>query len=239
MPKTPYAKMADIYDDLYSFKKYRKEADRVTALIRRYGRSGDFKLLDVACGTGLHLERLARTFEVEGLDLDPAMLKAARQRLPGVPFHKADFRHFQLGRQFDAVTCLFSSIGYARTIAQLNRALLAMGRHLKPGGVLVLEPWIDPLKFEHGRVSALTAEGKNRTIVRVTRGLKKGRISRLEFHYTIATKDGVKYFRDNHELALFTDGEYRAAMIGANLKVRTHPAGFMGRGLYVATKRWK
>ena len=51
---------------------------------------------------------------------------------------------FDLGRQFDVVTCLFSSIGYVKTVPNMKRAVANMSRHLKPGGVLVLEPWFTP-----------------------------------------------------------------------------------------------
>jgi ubiquinone/menaquinone biosynthesis C-methylase UbiE len=44
-------------------------------------------LLDVACGTGKHLEQLMRWYQVEGLDLDDGLLAIARERLPGVPLH--------------------------------------------------------------------------------------------------------------------------------------------------------
>ena len=43
------------------------------------------------------------------------MLGIARHRLPGVPLHLADMRDFDLPERFDAVTCLFSSIGYLTT----------------------------------------------------------------------------------------------------------------------------
>ena len=72
-------------------------------------------LLDVACGTGKHLERLAQDHSVEGMDLDAALLELALRRLPGVPLHQADMTSFELGRRFDAVVCLFSSIGYVKT----------------------------------------------------------------------------------------------------------------------------
>ena len=37
----------------------------------------------------------------------------------------------------DVVTCLFSSIGYARTTDRLNAAVASMADHLLPGGVLI------------------------------------------------------------------------------------------------------
>ena len=50
---------------------------------------------------------------------------------------------FDLHRKFDAVVCLFSSIGYVRTVKRLERAIGCMAHHLSYGGVLIIEPWFD------------------------------------------------------------------------------------------------
>ena len=80
-------------------------------------------------------------FQVEGLDLDEQLLAMARQRNPDVRLHHADRANFALGRTFDVVTCLFSTIGYVKTLANLSRAIQCMAQHLLPGGFLLIEPW--------------------------------------------------------------------------------------------------
>ena len=76
-----FTKSAAFYDALYSWKDYPAEAARLRELIARH--TDGTRLLDVACGTGKHLEQLQRWYEVEGLDLDPGLLDLARQRCPG------------------------------------------------------------------------------------------------------------------------------------------------------------
>ena len=101
--------------------------------------------LDVACGTGRHLELLRATFpDLAGVDLEPGLLEVARTRLPGVSLTRADMRTFELGRTFDAVTCLFSSVGYLRDPDELAQAISRMAHHLSPGGVLVVDGWVKP-----------------------------------------------------------------------------------------------
>lgn len=126
-------------DAIYSFKDYAAEAERVHGTVQAR-RPGARTLSDVACGTGKHIAALRHRYRVEGLDLDPEMLAMARERLPGVPLHAADMRAFDLGRHFDAVVCLFASIGYVRSEDALRAATAAMARHLDPGGVLLVEP---------------------------------------------------------------------------------------------------
>src|SRR5207247_2040583 len=77
-----FTRSARFYDAIYSFKDYGKEAARIDALIRER-RPNARTLLDVACGTGLHLKHLSERYEVEGLDLDPELLKLASDRLGG------------------------------------------------------------------------------------------------------------------------------------------------------------
>lgn len=138
-----YSILNRLYDRIYDFKDYAREAARLHELVQERA-PGARTLLDVACGTGKHLEQLRAWYEVEGLDLDPELLAIARDRLPDVPLHEADMVDFDLGRRFDAVTCLFSSIGYVLTGKRLRSAAAAIARHVEPGGVLAVEPWITP-----------------------------------------------------------------------------------------------
>src|SRR5919204_2396027 len=148
------AKTAHLYDALYvgRGKDYQAESDLVRGLIESE-RPGARTLLDVGCGTGQHLARLRQHYEAEGLDLDPDMLAIARERLgPELPLHQGDMRDFDLGRRFDAVVSLFSAIGYVRSLRGLRRAVAAMARHLAPGGVLIVEPWLFPTDYKAGTV---------------------------------------------------------------------------------------
>jgi len=140
---TVFSRSAHLYDAIYSYKDYAAEAERLHGLVE--ARALDARsLLDVACGTGMHLGELRRWYEVEGVDVDPQLLAIARERLSGVPLHQADMTTLDLGRTFDVVTCLFSSIAYVRTPEGLVRATAALARHVAPGGLLVVEPWILP-----------------------------------------------------------------------------------------------
>jgi len=117
-----YGRSADAYDLIYDGigGDYAAEAAEVTALVRAR-RPAARTLLDVACGTGGHLVHLREQFAVEGVELSSHMATRARARLGAVVVHEGDMRTFALGRRFDAVTCLFSSIGYARTPEDLGQ----------------------------------------------------------------------------------------------------------------------
>jgi ubiquinone/menaquinone biosynthesis C-methylase UbiE len=125
-----FTKTAQYYDRIdLSQKDYRAETRQLTQIIHENFQSEGNRLLDVACGTGLHIQYLKEQFEVEGLDINQEFLEIARQRNPGVPFHQEDMTDFDLGRRFDVVTCLFSSIGYVKTLDNFRRAVICMTRH--------------------------------------------------------------------------------------------------------------
>jgi ubiquinone/menaquinone biosynthesis C-methylase UbiE len=222
---------ARFYDTLYSFKDYAAEAERVEMEIRRRNPPAA-SLLDVACGTGAHLIYFARSFTCEGIDLSPEQLAVAAQRLPDVPLLEADMVSFDLGRRFDAVTCLFSSIGYVLTVERMEAAVARMAAHLNPGGVLVVEPWLKPEDWMDGHVSRLFIDEPDLAIARIALSERDGRISRFDFHHLIGTTDGVEHVVEQHELGMFSDGEYASAFARAGLAADHDPEGLIGRGLW-------
>ncbi|ADH61992.1 Methyltransferase type 12 [Allomeiothermus silvanus DSM 9946] len=145
----------------YSFKDYRAEAEAVHARIQQ-AHPGAKNLLEVACGTGKHLEHLKAHYEAVGLDLDAKQLEEARRRNPEVVFYQGDMRTFDLGRTFDAITCLFSAIGHAGSVEGLEAAVYTMARHLNPGGVLLVEPWLSPQVWQNNRMRCLSTSPTSR-----------------------------------------------------------------------------
>src|SRR5260370_3873244 len=103
-----FSKSQQYYDAIYSGKDYAQEAASVKRLIAEHKRSDGNALLDVACGTGGHVPYLRDDFAYAGLDLHPEMLALAGKRFPDLPFHHGDMVHFNLRRQLDVVTCLYS-----------------------------------------------------------------------------------------------------------------------------------
>ena len=228
-----FTKSARFYDAIYAFKDYAAEAAKIDALIQE--RKPDARtLLDVACGTGLHLQHLRTRYEAEGLDLDRELLAIAAERLPDVPFHQGDMLDFDLGRRFDVVTCLFSSIGYAETVENLDEAVSSMGNHVESGGVLIVEPWFPPDAWQDGFLDAIFVDEPALKLARMSISGREGRLSRIDLHYLVATASGVEHFEETHELGLFTHEEYLDAFRSAGLEVEHDAEGLMGRGLYVA-----
>jgi SAM-dependent methyltransferase len=228
---------AHLYDLIYEAagKDYAAEAAEVDALVTARN-PGASSLLDVACETGAHLARLLDAYEIAGVDLDPRMLAEARQRLPqDVPLVEADMRTFSLGRRFDAVICLFSSIGYMPSTDDLQAAIRNMADHLHPDGLVILDGWVRPDAWRpSGSVHIDVAEGAGLSVVRVTRSERSGQTTHLEMHHLVASPDSVEHLVDHHDLTLFEPVEYEEALTAAGLVFEVGPGPIPDRDRYIA-----
>lgn len=230
-----YTASAEFYDLIYAtFKNYEAEAAQIASLLRqRHPRCRT--VLDVACGTGEHARLLAAEgFVVDGVDLDTAFVDIARRKHPAGRFFSADMCEFRLPHRYDAVTCLFSSIGYLRTLDRVAAALTRFREHLTPGGVIVVEPWLAPDALERYRGSRNSAEAEGVRVTRVSRVETEGRFSRLIFDYEITDGTGTRHASEVHELGLFTTPEMLDVFRSAGLDADYDPKGLTDRGLYVA-----
>jgi SAM-dependent methyltransferase len=230
-----FTKSGRYYDALYHFIDYRAAADRLHELIRQKSPAAA-SLLDVACGTGRHLQHLRESFEVEGLDIDSQLLAAARERCPGVPFHQGSMVDFDLPRKFDVVTCLFSAIGYVQTPDAMRQAVANMARHLRPGGLLIVEPWFEPDRYWTDTVTANHVDQPDLKICWMYTSKRVDRVSVLDIHFLVGTSDRVEHFVEQHRVGLFTREEHVDAMTDAGLEVTFDPEGPSNRGLYVGRR---
>jgi SAM-dependent methyltransferase len=226
------------YDRIYSFKDYAAEVEKLKGFVVQSPGSARHTLLDVACGTGRHIEYLKADYDVQGLDLNDDLLRQARKRNPKVTFHHGDMVDFDLGRTFDVVTCLFSSIGYVKTLDNLARAVTCMANHVAPGGTLVIEPWFTPEDWHPHTVHALLVEESHLKIARMNTSLvdDSGKVSYFDLHYLIGTPVGTQYFAERHELGLFTVDEMYHAIADTGIEVTHDPEGLTGRGLYIGKR---
>lgn len=233
-----YAGSEKYYDDLYAAvgKDYAAETKKLHGFIQKYKSTDGSTLLDVACGTGMHAGYLCQYYRVNGLDLNANMLKVARKKHPAIRFFQGDMRDFDLHRQFDVVTCLFSAIGYMKTKTDLKRAIKNMSRHLLPGGVLIVEPWFTPQQWHLGHVSTTQVDKPDIKIVRMSHSDKKGRVSIIHFEYLIGTPKRIEHIVEQLDLGLFSYKEYMEAFKKSGLNVLHDPEGIFGRGLYIGTK---
>jgi len=142
-----------------------------------------------------------------------------------------------LGREFDVVTCLFSSIAYVRTPEGLEGATASLARHVAPGGLLVVEPWITPDAWIPDHVAAVFVDEPELKVARINGGaVPDGDRLVLDMHYLVGTPGGVEHFIERHDVGMFTREQYLDAVGAAGLDVEWDDEGLFGRGLVLGRR---
>ena len=236
----PYVESAAIYDLLHTgaaIKDFAADSDEIHALIQE--RNPDARtLLDVACGTGLHLSHLRSWYDVSGVDRSPQMLAIARTRLgEGVALDIGDMRTFDLGRTFEVVTCLFSSIGYLTTERDLFSAFDRLAAHVAPRGVLIVDGWLRPDAWRDDyRTPPDYADDGEIEVVRMMHASREDRITRLDMHHLVHDADGIHHFVERHQSMLVATDRYVAAAAAAGMAAEVVVDYMPGRDRIVATQ---
>jgi SAM-dependent methyltransferase len=233
-----FSEDGDLYDKIYTkLKNYRDEAGKVAALIRKLC-PGAHSVLDVACGTGEHDRFLSAEYPVDGIDLNPEFIRIAQIKNPVGDYRVANMISFDLQKRYDVLVCLYSSIGYLQTIENLQATLAGFHRHLKDGGVMLVEPWFRPEAWNAGVLHITTVDEDQFKVCRMNVSEVKDRnLSFFTFHYLVGTPKGVVHFTEDHTLGLFTFDEMSSAFAAAGLTMQYDDERILGRALYIAERR--
>ncbi len=234
-----YKNLSKYYDSIYSWKNYKKESETITKLILKYKKTKGIKLLEVACGTGKHLQYFKSKFKCTGVDINQEVLSLAKKRIKNVTFKKADMINMKLNKKFDIITCLFSSIGYVKTYTNLKKTIRNFYNHLADGGVVIIEPWLTKSAFKIGSPHLSIYQDKNLKIAREVVSKIKDNISVMDMHYLIAEKNkDVKHFIGRNELGLFEIDKTLKIMKDAGFNAKYLKKGLLkDRGLYIGIKQ--
>lgn len=105
-------------------------------------------ILELGCGTGKLAIPLAEAgFSVTGLDNSPALLELAASKNGDVQWVEGDMRSFDLGRGFTLIMLPSNNLGHLHTPEDFAECIGSVKRHLRPGGVFVIDVFVPDLKL--------------------------------------------------------------------------------------------
>ncbi|MBU0493882.1 MAG: methyltransferase domain-containing protein [Chloroflexi bacterium] len=252
-----YTQYAQVYDESGQIFFALRMIDYLGQLLPRHGpvtqsglglAAGD-KVLDLACGTGTVAVALAQQgLHVYGVDGSPAMIEQARCKVTETGYDVAlscqDMRAFTLPEPVDVVTCLYDSLNYLLSPADLVRAFECVRAALRPGGILLadintpaalLHIWgADTYFGENPRVSIVMQntydEATTQSTVIVTGFVRRGEL--------------YERFQEEHQQRGYVPQEVATALKMAGLRLEasydcfsfTAPGADAQRVMYVARR---
>lgn len=233
-PGARFSDPAELYDLIYATKDYAAEANALRAVLHEAGIPDGARVLEGACGTGAYLAPLSETFEVGGFDLDPKMVGVLRRKLPQAEAFVADLATVSVSAPWDAALSLFGGLAYLLDEERLVQGCRALASCVRPGGVVIVEPWVTPEEHPPNQVHMAAVDLPFLKVARQVAPTLTDGVLHLDFHYLVARPGlPVELVRDENRLRLYTVDAVHGAMESAGLTVtRVHPEAF-ARGLLV------
>ncbi len=223
-----YKRFAEYYDKIYSKKEYDKEVNFIDSILKKPKLKGK-KILDVACGTGKHTKLLkAKGYSVTGVDINPEMLKIARNKAKGVKFIRGDMKELDLKEKFDAIICMFTSINYNTNLKEIKKTLSNFYKTLNKEGAVIFDLGLTK-KGRVGRpkdcanIDAYSEEDLQ--IARISQWHPSGEdknIFNAIFLMFVKDKGKVDFEIDEHKLGAFDPEEIIKTMRSMGFKVSVY-----------------
>lgn len=142
--------------DAYSYPEYCDiaynwnripECDFIEECISRYSDIKVSSILDIACGTGIHLREFARRgYDVFGLDKSEEMLefvrKKAKEEELRIECMCSDLKEFKIDRSFECAICMLDSFRYLLADIDIISHFRSVASVLRKGSLYILDLWM-------------------------------------------------------------------------------------------------
>ena len=213
---------ARVYDPLYGMDSTFLQA-QIAFLTTVFGTPRG-ALLDIGCGTGLHVAALVRLgYSVVGLDVDPLMLEVAHRKIPEGRLVLADLRQLPFPRSFSGALCLESPLAYALEDEALMAALRSVRDALRQNSRFVIDVYDYVGTFAFGRVAEQEAcfevDALRVTVRESHHYAKRDQIWTMVQKFKVEEAGTVDIFEVVHRLRMRTMDEYASALETAGFTI--------------------
>ena len=204
-----YASLSGYYDQFCAEVDYAEQCAFASRAFSCFASSGGRDYLDLACGTGPHLQYMeAQGFSLAGLDNSARMLQLASLKVPSARLLLSDMAELDETGAFDLVTCFLYSIHYSYPPEKLLETLRCVWRALKPGGIFIFNAVDAAGACQAHPVTTQLQEGDSRLIFE-SGWHYRGRGDVLDLRLTITRDgpDGAQRWEDHHHMSALSFSE--------------------------------
>ncbi len=197
-----YGDLAEHWPVISPVDAYADEGRFISAILRA---AAARDVVEFGCGGGHLSSYLRDEFALTLTDVSPQMVDMSQRLNPGCEHVVADMFDADLGRTFDAVL-IHDAADYILDRDQMHAAFTTAGRHLRPGGLLLVVP--DHLA-ETWQPSVMTG-GSDAVRYEARYEAREGGI-RIHFTVTVVGRE----IRESHDIGLFAQVEWVAGLARA------------------------
>lgn len=200
------------YNAFYRDKDYRKEAEQVDLLLRKYGSKVN-SLMNFGCGTGRHDIELAKMgYQCSGIDMSSMMVeiacKNASEQGLEIDFGVGDIRTYEPAEKHDAVISLFHVMSYQNSNEDIQNALKAARKALDKGGILLFDVWYGPgVLSDKPALRVREVEDEQNKLIRIARPVlyDKRNVVDVCYEVLVINKEtgSVKTINEVHSMRYF------------------------------------
>ena len=221
-----YEKYAEVYDNSGQIWFSLKMIPYLQQLLERHPvRKG--RMLDLACGTGtVALSFATEGWETWGVDGSPDMLAMAEQKSheseQRLRLSCQDIRRFTVPPGLDLITCLYDSMNYLLSVADLEAVFRRVKEHLAPGGLFLFDmntAWALEYVWDH---RTLFTEGDDLSLVLDSEYDRDTLLSKVTVTGFVRRGDLYERFSETHLERAYSESQIEAALgtSGLNLVAR-------------------
>ena len=139
-----YSVFARYYDDLTANIDYKKRAEYLHTIIKKFKTTKENILLDLACGTGSISEQMARLgYDVIGVDYSEEMLGIAIEKKfdSGLPIQYLcqDMRTIDMFGTVDVTICALDSINHLSSADDVKKVFQRVSLFAEPQGLFIFD----------------------------------------------------------------------------------------------------
>ena len=247
-PATQYTNLAPHYDELMDIVPYGAWVEYVLLLFE-IAEAKPKTILDCACGTGnVSFELAARGYDVTGVDISEGMISTAQAKVQALAkqqstplpreFIQADLTDFNLGKKFDAATCLYDSFNYILESEKLESAFRHIAAHIETDGVFVFDmnaPWA----FEADLFTQRSRDPQSQLHYNWHADYDRStRICEVSMLFERQTPTGIEQFSEIHRERAYPLSEVTAMLVRSGWKLLKVYDAYTLNAPHAPSERW-
>lgn len=200
------------YNTFYQNKDYSKEAEQISLLLKKYGKSIN-KLINYGCGTGRHDIELSKLgYSCKGIDMSTEMIELAKgnaeKEKVQIEFSVEDICQYISLERYDAVISLFHVMSYQNENDEILAAFRSARKALNVDGIFIFDVWYGPgVLSDKPSIRVKEIEDQKNKLVRIAKPVMHDKKNVVDVNYEILVleKEGkrVDILNETHSMRYF------------------------------------